>query len=1029
MKEDLKQKIVRYYTRELEGQSEKTVYDLFTWEKRDVLIKDHKTGRVLTELNGLEFPSHYSQSASDIIASKYFRKMGVLQADGSNGHETSMRQVAHRLVAFWVEALADEGMIDFEDEAAILYDELVFTLLNQMWAPNSPQWFNTGLNLAYGIKGGNNELYYYDEEKGKVVKSPDTYTRTQASACFIVSIEDKLLGSHSISEQYVTETKLFKGGSGSGTNFSTIRAEGEGLSGGGQSSGLMSFLRGLDRNAGAIKSGGTTRRAAKMVSLDIDHPEIEEFIKWKANEEDKVSALVKMGYNGDIDGEAYQTVSGQNSNNSIRCDDVFMGKVANLARDPQAMHTLKGRRDSSVNKEIPVQKIWDEICYSAWRCADPAPQFDDTFNAWHTCPAGEDGQTGERYNRINATNPCGEYAFLDDTSCNLASINIYSLLDQETDKFDLPGYIHLINLVQLVLEASIHWGQFPTEDIARKTWIFRTTGLGLSNLASLLMSQGLPYDSEEARTLAAALTGILTGESYYISALMARKLGAFTAYEQNKKHMLRVIRNHSRAAGVRPDEPEGLGYDLPVIDHELLNEFGFADLAKVLTDVWEAVENTGEETGFRNAQVTVMAPTGTISFAMDCSSTSIEPFFSHVNYKKLVGGSLMTLANPVIAQGLKKLGYSSEETEDIIAYIMQEDEDGMVLDGKIEGAPHLKDEHLAVFDTANQSGSGKRYIHYSGHVLMVAALSPLISGAISKTVNLPNEATEQDFSNVMVEAWQLGVKGITLYRDGSKFAQPLNIKLTRSELETIPLKELSYPDLLARAEELEEKLIKCQAGEHEPVRQRVKPMGIRSGVTHPAQIEDIKVYITVNRDENDKITEIFMTTDREGTLITGLLNSLSKTISVMLQYDIPTEQISKMLRGQKFEPYGFVQRHPHIKYCTSVSDLISKVLDIESGDYSRVQVKPTQEEIEATRKCRQSGTYSRDSYSEAGQESMPSYGQIGVDEYVHVKAREAAKNGSRIFDGSTCSNCSGTRMVLNGTCKVCLDCGETTGCS
>ncbi|HHU07837.1 MAG TPA: vitamin B12-dependent ribonucleotide reductase [Clostridiaceae bacterium] len=1026
---DLRGKIVRYYTSELEGQTEKTVYDLFSWEKRDVLIKDHKSGKVLTEMNGLEFPGYYSQSASDIIASKYFRKTGVPQEDGSLGHETSLRQVVHRMVDFWVGSLVDEGMISAGDEAEILYDELAFTMLRQMWAPNSPQWFNTGLNLAYGIKGSNSDLYYYDEEKGKVVKSPDTYTRTQASACFIVSIKDQLLGPHSISEQYVTETKLFKGGSGSGTNFSTIRAEGESLSGGGQSSGLMSFLRGLDRNAGAIKSGGTTRRAAKMVSLDIDHPEIEDFIKWKASEEDKVAALTKMGYDGDIDGEAYQTVSGQNSNNSIRCDDVFMEKVANLAHNPQSTHTLVGRRDSSVNREVSVQRLWDDICYSAWRCADPAPQFDDTFNAWHTCPVGEDGKAGERYNRINATNPCGEYAFLDDTSCNLASINIFSLLDPESDKFDLQGYLHLINLVQLVLEASIHWGQFPTEDIAHKTWVFRTTGLGLSNLASLLMSQGLPYDSEEARTLAAALTGILTGESYHISALMAQRLGAFAAYEQNKSHMLRVIRNHSRAAGVRKDNPESINYKLPVIDHDLLTKIGFNDLSQALKEVWEAVEDTGAKTGFRNAQVTVMAPTGTISFAMDCSSTSIEPFFSHVTYKKLVGGSLMTLANPVIAQGLKKLGYSSEESKEIIGYIMQEDGEGMVKDGKIEGAPYLQDEHLPVFDTANQSGSGKRYIHYSGHVLMVAALSPLISGAISKTVNLPAEATEQDFSNVMVEAWQLGVKGITLYRDGSKFAQPLNIKLTRSELETTPLEDLSYPDLLDRAGELEEKLIKCQAGDSEPVRQRIKPRGIRSGVTHPAQIEDIKVYITVNRDEEGKITEIFMTTDREGTLITGLLNSLSKTISVMLQYDIPTEQISKMLRGQKFEPYGFVQRHPHIKYCTSVSDLISKVLDIESGDYSRVQVKPTQEEIEAARGLGQRDTYTRSAYTAAGQESSPSYGQIGVDEYVHVKAREAVKNGSRLFDGSTCSNCSGTRMVLNGTCKVCLDCGETTGCS
>ncbi|NLK01753.1 MAG: vitamin B12-dependent ribonucleotide reductase [Clostridiaceae bacterium] len=1022
---DLSKRICRYYTKELEGQTEKTVYDLFDWEKRDVVIKDYKSGRILTELYGLEFPTHYSHSASDIIASKYFRKAGVPQPDGGTGHETSLRQVIHRMVAFWIASLLDEGMIEEGEQSEILYDELAYTLLNQMWAPNSPQWFNTGLNLAYGIKGGNSNLFYYDEEQGKVVASPDTYTRTQASACFIISIEDKLLGPHSISEAYVTETKLFKGGSGTGTNFSTIRAEGEALSGGGQSSGLMSFLRGLDRNAGAIKSGGTTRRAAKMVCLDIDHPEIESFVKWKALEEDKVIALAKMGYDGDIDGEAYATVSGQNSNNSIRIDDEFMKKVDNLARNPQATHKLVGRLDPSVNREILVQSLWDDICQSSWRCADPAPQFTDTFNAWHTCPAGEDGQIGAHHNRLNSTNPCGEYAFLDNTSCNLASINIYSLLDEEADHFDLEGYLHLIDLVQLVLEASIHWGQFPTEEIARKTWIYRATGLGLSNLASLLMSQGLPYDSDAARNLAAALSGILTGESYYISALMAAKLGAFSAYDLNQEHMLRVIRNHSRAAGVRRDHPEGIHYNLPIVDHQLLQDLGYGDLAKALQVVWQAAEKEGMASGYRNAQVTVMAPTGTISFAMDCASTSIEPFFSHVSYKKLVGGSFMKLVNPMLEQGLKKLGYSADERKQITDYIMQEDEHGMVLDGKIEGAPGLREEDLPVFDTANQCGSGKRYIHYLGHVHMVAAISPLISGAISKTVNLPNEATEHDFSSVMIEAWKLGVKGITLYRDGSKFAQPLNIKLSPSEKETMPLEDLNYHDLLERAKKNEELLLKYQARASKPVRQRIKPHGIRTGTTHPAQIEDIKVYITVNRDENDKITEIFMTTDREGTLITGLLNSLSKTISVMLQYDIPTEQISKMLRGQKFEPYGFVQRHPNIKYCTSVSDLISKVLDIEGGDFSRVQVKPTVEELEANHGLR----YARTAADNNGEVSRPSYGQIGVDEYVHEKAKEAAQNGTRLYDGSTCSNCSGTRMVTNGTCKVCLDCGETTGCS
>ncbi|NLB50923.1 MAG: vitamin B12-dependent ribonucleotide reductase [Clostridiaceae bacterium] len=1006
---ELSSLIQRHFTKELE-ETGGQVFDLFRWKTCDVLLKDHKTGRVLTDLKGLEFPESYSQQACDIIASKYFRKAGLPEEPG---HETSMRQLADRMVSFWVGSLVDEGMIDQGREADILYDELVYAILAQMFAPNSPQWFNTGLKLKYGIAGGQSELYYYDQDKGEVVMSEDDYTRTQASACFILSIEDKLLGPHSITEGYVSETKLFKGGSGTGSNFSSIRADGEALSGGGQSSGLMSFLKGLDRNAGAIKSGGTTRRAAKMVCLDIDHPEIEDFITWKAREEDKVIALAKMGYDADIDGEAYQTVSGQNSNNSVRFSDEFMRKVAGLSQDPQATIRLKGRRDSSVDRDVRVGHLWDLFNQSAWRCADPAPQFDDTFNAWHTCPAGEDGDVTAKHNRINSTNPCGEYAFLDDTSCNLASINIMRFYDPAEGVFDIEGYLHLISMAQLALEASIHWGQFPTPAIARKTWAFRATGLGLANLASLFMSAGLPYDSVQARVIGGALAGILTGQSYAVSALMARQLSPFVHYDNNRQYMLRVIRNHSRAAGVRADEPEGIAYALPVVDHQVLEETGFGVLAAALKESWTRAEDLGEAHGFRNAQVSVMAPTGTISFAMDCAATSIEPFFSHVVYKKLAGGGFMKLVNPMVESGLAILGYSGEERKAIVDYIMRQGDDGMILDGKIEDAPFLKEEDLAVFDTANQCGSGQRYISWQGHVGMVAAITPLISGAVSKTVNLPHEATVRDFADVVYSSWIQGIKGITLYRDGSKYAQPLNIRLAGVEDQDLPLEDLTYQDLLHVARKAKEDLETCneKLDRGEWVHGRVKPFGIRSGTTHPAQIEDVKVYITVNRDEDGEITEIFMTTDREGTLITGLLNSLSKTISVMLQYGIKPEAISKMLRGQKYEPYGFVQRHPYIKYCTSVSDLISKVLDIEAGDFTRVQVKPdgTQQGV--------------------GADAELASSQISMDEFIHEKAREASRTGERLYDGSVCPNCSGTRMVKNGTCKVCLDCGETTGCS
>jgi len=1008
---EIKNLIKRYYTKDLEKDNTLTVFDLFTWKKVDVFLKDHKTNKVLLDMKGLEFPEHYSQNSCDIIASKYFRKSGV---NSVLGYEDSMRMVAHRLVNFWCEALMDETVIKSQEEKAIIYDELIYTFLNQMFAPNSPQWFNTGLNLSYGIKGGSLDNFYYDENLKKIVKSEDAYTRTQASACFILSIQDKLLGDHSISEQYVTETKLFKGGSGTGTNFSNLRGRGEKLSSGGVSSGLMSFLRGLDRNAGAIKSGGTTRRAAKMLCLDINHPEIMEFMTWKAKEEDKVRALTKMGYDGSFEGEAYETVSGQNGNNSIRFSDEFMTKVDNLSKDPNQTITLKGRCDSSIDEEIKVKELWDTFNKAAWQCADPAPQFDDTFNAWHTCPGGEDGVVNAKYNRINSTNPCGEYAFLDDTSCNLASINIYKFYDAKTKKFDVEGYVHLIGLTQLVLEASIHWGQFPTEDIARKSYLFRTTGLGLSNLASLFMVMGYAYDSEDARNIAASLSGIMTAQSYYVSSLLSKELAPFEKYEINKKHMQIVIRNHARAAGAINSKFENLNYEPLKVDHTNLNKNSLQNISETLKNCWSNVISSGEKNGFRNAQVTVLAPTGTISFAMDCGATSVEPYFSHFIYKKLSGGGFMTIVNPVIKASLENLGYSGKETTDILDYILRKEkvnEDGFeyekIIDGKIEGAPHLKPEHLHIFDTANKCGSGKRYISFMGHVLMMAAITPMISGSISKTVNLPKNATIDDFKEVILSSWKLGVKGIALYRDGSKASQPLNTTL--SEDKDLLLEDLSYDALLKKAKSL-------QGISHHSTRE--KPIGIRYGTTHPAQIDDVKVYTTVNRRSNGEISEIYITTDREGTIITGLLNSLSKAISVMLQHHVPAEDISKMLRGQKFEPYGFVQKHPYIKSVSSISDLISKIIDIEIGDYSRCQVKPE----------------NYDGTNIPNNPLMPADNEISTtlveDEPVlsHAKMSTSDVQGERLYS-ETCSHCSSTRLVRNGTCKVCLECGTTTGCS
>lgn len=1011
---NLKGIVKRHFTTVLESNPEKTVYDLFEWKTVDVKLTDYKSGKILTDMPDLEFPVSYTQNACDIIASKYFRRAGV--PNTSNGAETSMRQIVHRLVGFWTASALDEGLID-ETNMDIFYDELAYGMLAQMWAPNSPQWFNTGLKYAYDITKDPEGHFYYDLLTGEVIKSKDAYTRTQGSACFIVSITDALLGKHSLTEQVVTETLLFKHGSGTGTNYSTIRAFGERLSGGGTSSGLMSFLRVFDRNAGAIKSGGTTRRAAKMVSLDVDHPEILEFIKWKAEEEDKVVALGKMGYDTDFNGEAYDTVSGQNSNNSLFLTDDFLNKVDGVDEDP--MFELKGRIDSSVNKMVDARHVFRQWNYAAWRSGDPAPQYGTTINAWHTCPAGEDGDLTNPYNWIRASNPCSEYFFLQDSACNLASINVTRFYNIETGKFDIVSFTHLVGLIQMVLEATIHWGQFPTEDIARRTHLFRTTGLGIANTGGLNMLMGQAYDSNEARANTAALTGLMTGYSYFVSALMAEKVGAFEKYAINAPHMLRVIRNHARVVSARTDAYEGLNI-LPVeLDHSAVTLEGLSEATK---EAWVNAQTAGELYGFRNAQVTVIAPTGTIAFAMDCDSTSTEPFFSHVAYKKLSGGGFMEIVNPLIQPALEKLGYTPNQVQDILNYVLRKEEvteNGytyeVIADGKIEGAPHLKPEHYPVFDTANSCGTGVRAIEPMGHVRMMAALTPLVSGAISKTVNLPNSATIEDFEQVHLEAWKMGVKAIALYRDGCKASQPLNSSKNVAEKQ---LEDLKYSELIDLVKEQKALLAK-------PARQR--PTGIRPSRVHEAHIGGLKLYITLSYDSvTGDLAEVYATADRQGSMIGGLLDSLSKMISKQLQYGVPPQEIAKSLRGQKYEPAGFVSAHPYIKRADSLSDLISKIIDIELGNFSYCQVKP------------EPGTFFTQTQLMKGLNSLPledaptvSNASVVVLEEVDTNSQDTHSQedeSDRVY-GQTCSSCSSDKMRKNGTCYVCMNCGSTTGCS
>ncbi|MCL2665635.1 MAG: vitamin B12-dependent ribonucleotide reductase [Defluviitaleaceae bacterium] len=981
MENKFEEKIVRRFTKSLSS-NEKSVYDLFKWKTVSVKLYSYTTGDVILDMEDLEFPEGYSQSACDIIAGKYFRKKGV---PNERGYEYSMRQLTHRMVSFWVEALADEGLLTDENQKQVTYDELAFMLLSQMWAPNSPQWFNTGLYHSYGITGNGHGHFYYDKDTNSVAQSDDAYTRTQGSACFIVSVRDSLIGEKSLTDQLATETLLFKYGSGVGTNWSTIRGKNEFLSGGGKSSGLLSFLKVSDRNAGAIKSGGTTRRAAKMNILNLDHPEIMDFIKWKSDEEDKVEALGKMGYSVSMEGEAYDTVSGQNANNSVRLPNTFMHALE--WQNSESVWQTKGRVDTSADGVLKISEMWETTAYAAWRCGDPGVQFDDTINAWHTCPRGEDGVLNAQHNRINASNPCSEYMFLDDTACNLASINVLKFFDSDNNKFQIDNYLHAVFFIQMVLEATIHWGQFPTKDIARKSYLFRTTGLGLTNLGMLFMCMGLPYDSHEARQVAAALCTIMTGHSYYSSSLIAEKIGPFPCYEINKDSMNKVIRNHARAAAYNERDPifEEMPYTPCIIDHNCLFSLGLSDLSSAVKNIWTETIQSGVKNGYRNAQVSVLAPTGTIAFAMDCATTSSEPFFSHVTYKKLIGGAYMTIVTPGIAPALKTLGYTQEESAAIIEYVLRKDDKGMITDGKIEDAPLLKPEHLPVFDTSSKCGTGKRYISPEGHVKMMAALAPHVTGAISKTVNLPREATVDDIKDIYRMSWLTGIKAIALYRDGCKVCQPLSA--TREGQKEKPLTDYTYIELID--------YINTKKTVYKPI--RVKPSGIRTAHVHEASISGFKLYVTTSFYQDGKLGEIYVSCGRQGSVTKGLLDSLSTTISEMLQYGIPPQDIARMYRGHKYEPSGFVSGHPYIKSVESISDLISKIIDIEMGDYTYCQIKP--DGLEQT---------------EPVPATLPTDRVYNANDYLHSEV---------------CPSCGSNKMVRNGTCKVCTECGSTTGCS
>ncbi len=1104
-----------------------------TYEKRTSRITN-TNGSVVFEMQGAEIPADWSQVATDIVVSKYFRKAGVPQYDAQGnvlkndkgevitGPERSVKQVVRRLAGCWRLWGETHGYFDTKQDAQAFEDELSYMLVHQMAAPNSPQWFNTGLNSAYGITGPSQGHYYCEAATGEVKRSADAYTHPQPHACFIQSVEDDMVNDGGIMDLWVREARLFKFGSGTGTNFSKLRGAGEPLSGGGKSSGLMSFLKIGDRAAGAIKSGGTTRRAAKMVCLDLDHPDIEEFINWKVNEEKKVAAMAAAGYDTDFNGEAYLTVSGQNSNNSIRVPHAFFEALEkdsdwHLTWRTELKKAAAEGREAKPSKTLKARALWDQISYAAWSCADPGVQFDTTINDWHTCPT--DG-------RINASNPCSEYMFLDNTACNLASINLLRFYPSSRasgarsgqahsteSQFDIEGFIHAIRLWTIVLEISVLMAQFPSKEIAELSYKFRTLGLGYANLGAMLMQMGIPYDSPKGRAICGAITAILTGESYATSADMAQFLGAFPGYTPNREHMLRVIRNHRRAA-----------YNAPAREYEELHvtPVGISaadcpsDLLHASKEAWDRALAKGEKYGYRNAQTTVIAPTGTIGLLMDCDTTGVEPDFALVKFKKLAGGGYMKIANQSVAPAMKALGYSEGEVQDIMRYVMgtlslegaphinraslkqkgftdediaaveknlpqvfelgfafnkwtlgektmerlgftteqtsdfnfnllralgftqeQIEEANVVICGHmtVEGAPLLKDEHLPVFDCANKCGKiGRRFIVAEGHIRMMAGSQSFISGAISKTINLPAEATVEDVKNAYLLSWKLGIKANALYRDGSKMSQALSNKSDSKEAKDA--KEANETKIV-------EKIVIKE------VPRRRKLPDERLAIAHKFSIAGHEGYIHVGMYEDGAPGEIFIKMSKEGSTLSGVMDTLAISLSMNFQYGVPLESLCEKLVGARFEPMGMTA-NKEIPIVRSVMDYLGRWLALKFLTKDKAKKFHNGELVDHAYAI---GSKSKEAFAmrlqvvdEGAAVSMDLPAMM--DEKTHqdlaqavtevatgagtsttLSAGKMANAKLQGFTGSMCAGCGSFKMKRNGSCEVCLDCGATSGCS
>ena len=956
-------------------------FDQVKWVKRNASITDEK-GNVVFEQNNVQMPEYYSQLATKVVVSKYF-----YGENGTDERENSLKDLVHRVTRTIADWAHQDGIFKDKKQTNLYYDELTWLCLNQYASFNSPVWFNVGLYDVRGIEGSKHN-FFWNPKTDKIEGCPNTYQYPQASACFIQSVDDTM---EDIMDLAVSEAMLFKHGSGTGTDLSTLRSSREKLSGGGRPSGPLSFMRVYDQIAAVVKSGGKTRRAAKMQSLKVHHPDIREFVKCKTNEEKKAWALIEQGYSGEFNGEAYNSVMFQNANLSVRVSDEFM-EAAEQGTNFNTIAVTTGE----VVETVDAKELLHDISEGTHVCGDPGVQYDSTINRWHTCPNS---------GRINASNPCSEYMFLDNSACNLASLNLMKFRMPD-GSFDIESYQRAVRILIIAQEVLVDHGSYPTAEIAQNSHDFRPLGLGYANLGALLMSLGMPYDSNKGRGIAGAVTAILTGTAYATSAELAEVRGTFKYYKDNRNDMMHVIEMHR-------SEVENIDNHCP------------DQLLQAARKAWDNAIAKGKKHGFRNAQTTVLAPTGTIGFMMDCDTTGIEPDIALVKYKQLAGGGMLKIVNQTVNMALEQLGYSIEEIESIKKTIEKDD--------TIETSEVIKPEHLPVFDCAFQAVKGKRSISYMGHIRMMAAAQPFISGAISKTVNMPNESSIEDIETAYMEGWKLGIKALAIYRDGSKRTQPLNTSTEESKKEaTKEIKKQSANEIEA-----------ADSMERRPQRWRLPQT--RRSITHKFDVAGHEGYLTVGLYEDGSPGELFITMAKEGSTVGGLMDAFGTCISMSLQYGVPLSTLVAKFSHARFEPAGMTNNRD-IPMAKSLIDYIARWLGITFIDGYRKANTPDRGDSEKERKpIWPAGSAGTRDVSDRSQEEKLS--QIGnrIDEILQMADKTSEKvtvgnNGEAQMkkfnkqfshfqsDAPVCDNC-GSITVRNGNCYKCFNCGNSLGCS